>query len=292
MIAGLLEVRAQGDQILDGIGETGLIARYVFEKDAKDWSRNNLHATIKGDAKFVKDELFKNVLSLSGDAYISLPSSALNNVESVSMVGWVKLNSTDIDQILFDFGKNKNTHAYLAPFGIGETKDFTAEVAKNSSKKYTLSSSVAEVSKDRWSHLVLVIDVPSKAIKTYINGVQVNSEEEIDLELSDVFNVESGEENKLYIGRSIAEDKASLDASIHDFRIYRIGLTDNQVKGIFENALKKHDGVVNERKEPQDNLPEFSRTAPQLYNEFLTSVEDIEVQTAVGVLPRLPRTLE
>ncbi|SFC70808.1 hypothetical protein SAMN04487907_107158, partial [Zunongwangia mangrovi] len=40
MIAGLVEVRAQGDQILDGIGETGLIARYVFDKDAKDWSRN------------------------------------------------------------------------------------------------------------------------------------------------------------------------------------------------------------------------------------------------------------
>ncbi|UAB83291.1 glycoside hydrolase family 127 protein [Zunongwangia sp. SCSIO 43204] len=292
MIAGLVEVRAQGDQILDGIGETGLIARYVFDKDAKDWSRNNLHATIKGDAKFVKDELFKNVLSLSGDAYISLPSSALSNVESVSMVGWVKLNSIDTDQILFDFGKNKNTHAYLAPFGIGETKDFTAEVAKNSSKKYTLSTSVAEVPKDCWSHLVLVIDVPSKTIKTYINGVQVSLEEEIDLELSDVFNVESGEENKLYIGRSIAEDKPTLDASIHDFRLYRIGLTDNQVKGIFENAFKKRDGVVNEHKEPQDNLPEFSRTAPQLYNEFLTSVENIEVQTAVGVLPRLPRTLE
>ena len=65
MIVGQVQVRAQGDQILDGIGETGLIARYVFDKDAKDWSRNNLHAEIKGDAKFVKDELFKNVLAVS-----------------------------------------------------------------------------------------------------------------------------------------------------------------------------------------------------------------------------------
>ena len=89
MIVGLVQVRAQGDQILDGIGETGLIARYVFDKDAKDWSRNNLHAEIKGDAKFVKDELFKNVLALSGQAYIILPSSALNNVESISMAGWI-----------------------------------------------------------------------------------------------------------------------------------------------------------------------------------------------------------
>lgn len=43
---GLSPVQAQsGDQILDGIGETGMIARYVFNGDLKDWSRNNLHAT-------------------------------------------------------------------------------------------------------------------------------------------------------------------------------------------------------------------------------------------------------
>ena len=39
---GTTSVFAQsGDQILDGIGETGLIARYVFDGDVKDWSRNN-----------------------------------------------------------------------------------------------------------------------------------------------------------------------------------------------------------------------------------------------------------
>lgn len=53
-------IKAQGDQILDGIGETGLIARYVFDNDQKDWSRNNLHAEIHGDAKFVEDDFFKS----------------------------------------------------------------------------------------------------------------------------------------------------------------------------------------------------------------------------------------
>ena len=292
MIVGQVQVRAQGDQILDGIGETGLIARYVFDKDAKDWSRNNLHAEIKGDAKFVKDALFKNVLALSGQAYIILPSSALNNVESISMAGWIKLNVPTSDQFFFDFGKNQNSHAYVAPLGTGKNENFTTAVSENRNKDYTLSSSKVGLPKDRWSHLVLVIDVPSKTIKAFMNGVQVSQKGEIELELSDIFNVESGEENQLYIGKAISQNKASLDASIHDFRIYRIGLTNNQVKGIFENALKKRDGVVNERKEPQDNLPEFSRTSPQLYNEFLASVDDIEVETQVGVLPRLPRTLK
>ena len=62
-----------GDQILDGIGETGLIARYVFNGDAKDWSRNNLHGEIHGDGfQFVDDTKFGKVLSLSekGKNYI------------------------------------------------------------------------------------------------------------------------------------------------------------------------------------------------------------------------------
>ncbi len=33
-----------GDQFLDGIGETGLIARYILSGNAEDASRNQLHA--------------------------------------------------------------------------------------------------------------------------------------------------------------------------------------------------------------------------------------------------------
>ena len=65
---GITTINAQnGDQILDGIGETGLISRYTFKEDVKDWSRNNLHGSIQGtDFKFVKDELFGSVISLNG----------------------------------------------------------------------------------------------------------------------------------------------------------------------------------------------------------------------------------
>ncbi|ULT23638.1 hypothetical protein KUH03_31410 [Sphingobacterium sp. E70] len=74
---GFSTVQAQsGDQILDGIGETGMIARYVFNGDLKDWSRNNLHATADRHATFINDKRFGKVLSLSGEKMIlsrSLP---------------------------------------------------------------------------------------------------------------------------------------------------------------------------------------------------------------------------
>jgi hypothetical protein len=37
------------------------------------------------------------------------------------------------------------------------------------------------------------------------------------------------------------------------------------------------------------NLPQFSEATPQLYSEFLIAVPDIQVETVVGYLPRLPR---
>ena len=38
-----------GDQFLDGIGETGLVARYVLNANAEDSSRNQFHATLRGN---------------------------------------------------------------------------------------------------------------------------------------------------------------------------------------------------------------------------------------------------
>src|SRR3954471_17908299 len=89
---GIYRVMAQsGDQILDGIGETGMIARYVFNGDVKDWSRNNLHARFQGtEATFVNDNRFGKVLSLSGDnnAFVTIPAEALTDLESLSISGW------------------------------------------------------------------------------------------------------------------------------------------------------------------------------------------------------------
>ena len=106
---GIDTARAQnGDQILDGIGETGMIARYVFDGDTKDWSRNNLHANVQGaGVKFVNDNRFGKVLSLPGDsgAFVTIPGEALTGTESLSISGWIFLRSDRPGQRFFDFGR-------------------------------------------------------------------------------------------------------------------------------------------------------------------------------------------
>jgi uncharacterized protein len=281
-----------GDQILDGIGETGLIARYIFKGDANDWSRNNLHASIQGfDFRFVEDELFGNVLSLQGDseAFISIPGESVTGEESLSITGWIYLRSAKNGQLFFDFGKDGISHFFAAPTGTKSREGYQAQI-ETKTDKYVASSPAVAVNK--WNHLVVVINVPSKTLSTYLNGMLVSEVKNAAVELEQLFDNISGDNNKLYIGKSLATVNTWLSAKLHDFRIYRIPLTGKQIATIHANGLKKEEPAVSRRVEPDRNLPVFPDTTPQLYNEFLTSVPDIHVETSVGYLPRLPRYAE
>src|SRR5262245_59461741 len=83
-----------GDQFLDGIGETGLIARYQLSGNTEDSSRNQFHATVRGNGgAFVNDEQFKQVLLLTaGDgSHLQLPGDTLNGEDTLSVVTWLYL---------------------------------------------------------------------------------------------------------------------------------------------------------------------------------------------------------
>jgi DUF1680 family protein len=291
-VLGTTSLFAQsGDQILDGIGETGLIARYIFKGDVKDWSRNNLHGSIHGsDFKFMGDTLFGNVLSLSGDseAFISIPGEAVTGEESLSITGWIYLRSAKSGQLFFDFGKDSKSHFFAAPEGTKDKEGYQAQIITKSDK-YIANSPVVAVNK--WNHLAIVINTSSKTLSTYINGVLVSEAKNVEVGLETLFDNNSGENNILYIGRSLDSDNTFLNAKLHDFRIYRIPLSERQIARIHYSALRTEGTAVRRRGEQDRNLPEFPETTPQLYNAFLTSVPDIQVETLIGALPRLPRYL-
>src|SRR5690606_11393758 len=169
---GIPSSQAQsGDQILDGIGETDMIARYLFDGDLRDWSRNNLHAKFNGgEAEFASDERFGKVLSLSGNssAFITLPSAVLTDLESLSISGWVYLRSDQSGQHLFDFGQDASKHFSVAPVGRNGQDDFQAIITSGrSDKKGAVSPALAS---NKWTHIAVVVDIPSKSLRTYVDG--------------------------------------------------------------------------------------------------------------------------
>ncbi len=276
-----------GDQIIDGIAESGSIARYVFMRDATDGGRNNLHGTIQGSgAEFVNDSVFRRVLSLpgNGEAYISLPGEAVTGEESLSISGWIFLRSAKTGQVFFDFGKNSNSHFFTALTGTGDKVVFQAQI-NDGSKKYVAGSSAVEINK--WYHLAVAYSAPAESLSIYINGELSGEAKNVKVDLMQLFDSNS-DNNKLFIGKSLVPDNISLDAGLYDFRIYRIPLNKEQVATIYRNRGRRNFGGGRQRREPQP-LPKFPETTPQLYNAYLTGVPDIQVETIVGDLPRLPR---
>jgi len=289
---GINSVFAQtGDQILDGIGETDLIARYTFKENAKDWSRNNLHGSIQGtNFEFVYDELFGNVLSLPEDneSFISLPGEWMSGQESLSITGWIYLRSAKSGQVIFDFGKNNKTHFFTAPAGTKYKNGFQAQIKSNSDEFIANSPGLAL---DKWNHWAIVLNVPSKTLSIYINGEHVSEVKHVEVKFEQIFGDNSEEDNKVYIGKSLSSDNISLNAKLYDFRIYRIPLSEEQIGSIRIGSLRNSEGAARRRNRPNPDLPEFPKTTPQLYNAYLKGVPDIQVETVAGHLPRLPRYL-
>ncbi|MDF2192681.1 beta-L-arabinofuranosidase domain-containing protein [Paraflavitalea sp. CAU 1676] len=291
IILGVTTTQAQnGDQILDGIGETGMIARYVFDGDLKDWSRNNLHARSQGaEVKFINDNRFGKVLSLSGDssAFISIPGEALTDLESISISGWIHLRSKQPGQRFFDFGKDASKHFFAAPVGTSAQEGYQALITATAGNKNGAVAPAIEANK--WVHLVIVIDIPSKSMTTYVDGKPAGETKDIPQELTAVFGQQPGDKKLLYIGKSLVPGEPTLNALLRDFRIYRVPLTRRQIAGIYNNSQRGiNEGSVNTTGKKEDDLPHFSPNEPQLYNTYLVKVSDVEVATAVGNLPRLP----
>ncbi|MDE3253395.1 MAG: Ig-like domain-containing protein, partial [Bacteroidota bacterium] len=278
-----------GDQLLDGIGETGLLARYLFNGNLKDRSRNNLHAQFQGNGiRFENDRRFGKVLSLSGKdpAYLTLPGEVVNSLTSFSITGWIYLRSAEPGQRFFDFGTDASHDLFVAPVGTpGRQGCLTFLSEGNGTEK---ASVAVAMDTGKWVHLAIVLDLPSKTMITYLNGKPAAEIRDLVFNFSDVMGQTPGEK-KLYIGKSLHAGDPNLNALLHDFRVYRVPLNNREVVAIRDHSQNNlNQGLVNTSQKRADDLPHFSPDTAQLYNAYLVRVSDVHVETTVGDLPRLP----
>ena len=269
-----------GDQFLDGIGETALIARYVFKGNTEDWSRNNFHAAVKGGkVAYFMEAKFGAVLSLAGrpnGGAIHIPGKVLLGADSLSVVGWVRLTSSDSGRNFFEFSRG------------GEKSFFGAIIADRFEAGVTGSGKAGvkrvrgpKIATGKWAHLAVVLDGTRKTLSCYVNGARVGRIA-ADLPLEKLFDQKNASANKLIVG-------AGLKAMVRDLRIYRIALSDKQVGVIRTNALSGKTGSGSDARGPgggEFGIEDAARALPKISQ--LVSLPDVSVTTVIGHLPRLP----
>ena len=271
-----------GDQFLDGIGETGLVARYVLNANAEDASRNQFHAALRGSGgTFVDDEQFRRALLLTGDgSHLQLPGQTLTGEDTISVTAWLFL-PTGASGPLFDFGQNVSTRflAVANPAGLRASIVLDGQVRG--------ATAAAPFLENRWVHVAVVLDPAGRLLTTYLDGARAGQAADVAVNAAQIVHQTAPASNRLFIGRS-QDDAATpaIHARLRDVRIYRIALTDSQVATIRNNALAGRQTTAARAPAPEIStaaIPRESPLAPRL-----SHVPDITVDTIVGTLPRLP----
>lgn len=283
--------RSGGDQFVDGIGETALIARYPLDGDGHDASRNQRHAKFGGPAPaFVTDEQFGRVLTLAADKgqFLELPGDALAGVDSLSVAAWIQPRVGGGKWTLFDFGVNRDSRVGCVQ--AGEADDLKLRVLIGTPEAAAARGPIAPAIKGgRWVHVAVVFDAANKAAAIYLDGRLAAEAGELDVALEDMLGVPDAH-SRLRIGKSLGDAPGWFDGRLHDLRIYSVALAPNQVATIYRNAIG--DDADAELAAAADGQPVrpavgMAGKTPALSRK-IASIPDVSVETVVGTLPRLP----
>ena len=295
LLACPLPARAQsngGDQFLDGIGETALVARYLFNGNAADRSRNGYQATLHGaGGAYVEDRRFGTVLSLpgTGGAFVQIPGESLLDMDAITVTGWVFLRSDQPWQRFFDFGPNTTSNFFCTPVGEGDAEGYRARLTTNGWTGEQ-GPTAPRVPTNRWVHLAVVLDAPRHSLNLFLDGARVGQSTNLTLNLEQLLDRDDARHNQLYLGKSHYDTDPYLNAKLRDVRLYGIALTDQQVATICKNAGSGGETEASAKPVLAQNPPDETRgTAWSAFD--LLRVPDISVETMVGTLPRLPRTV-
>jgi len=281
-----------GDQFLDGIGETALLARYPFKGNTTDRSRNAYHATLHGaGAGYVEDRQFGTVLSLpgTGDAFVQIPGVALEDTDAITATGWIFLRSSKPWQRFFDFGPNTTANFFCTPSGEDDAGGYRARIT-SSGWAGEQGPVAPAVPTNRWAHLAVALDGAGHTLSLYLDGARVGHTTNLTVNLESLLDSDDARRNQLYIGKSHYEADPGLDAMLHDVRLYSIALTDQQIATIRDNALSGETTAASSQPVAAPKQPETTAAAPWSGSELL-ALPPISVETTVGTLPRLPRNI-
>jgi hypothetical protein len=210
----------------------GLAHRYSFDKPgtvAVD-SVGGKNGAIVGASAAMGKVVFDGTAA----AYVDLPNGTISALKDASFEIWLTWGGGSIWQRIFDFGTNSKgegnqgegtTYLYLSPSDGWSGNALRASFSLAGVGAETVARGSAPLPTGSTQHLVLVVDDSKNQLRLYLNG-SVAAVTGFSQSLSGLTDVNN------WVGRSNFAD-APLKATIEEFRIYKVALTDAQVTASF-----------------------------------------------------------
>lgn len=238
-----------GDVIPDPPAEVqDPIAWYKFDGNALDSSGNGKNATLNGETSFVEGVNGQGqALKLNGsNAYVQLPQGILSNLQNFTISAWVRVDTSQNFQRVFDFGNNTTSYTFMTPSN-GTNSKFSITNGGTASEYATLGKIPVT---GNWAHMAMVLN--ENITTMYINGYPVASNECTFLK-----PYQLGATLYNYIGKSQWTTDPYFNGTIDDFRIYNRAVTQEELlvmAGIPSTAI-------------------INATAPQLKSSKLVQID-------------------
>ena len=157
-----------GDQFLDGIGETALVARYVFAANTEDSSRNHFHATLRGSgAAFVEDPRFGRALELVGQRQPRPASRQRPGRRRHDQRHGLVVPADRRVRALLRFRAERVDQALRG--GDGGRLPRVGRLRRDACARPT----AAAVPVNQWIHVAVVLDPARRVLTTYLDGARV-----------------------------------------------------------------------------------------------------------------------
>ena len=233
-------VAAQGgDQFLDGIGETALVARYLFNGNAEDSSRNQFHAALRGSgAVFVEDARFGRVLLLTGDgSHVQLPADALAGEDTISVTGWLYL-PTGASGPVFDFGQSASTRLFAV---VRRGQGFRARLRRRAGARR--DGTASRLPENQWVHFAVVLDPGEPRADDLPRRRAGRPGDQRRRNAAQLDRPGLGRREPPLPRPLAGRRRPTLHGRLRDVRIYRIALTDAQVATIRPTRVGRQSGA-------------------------------------------------
>ncbi len=283
LLTGLIFAQG-GDQILDGIGETSVVARYPLNGNVEDASRNQFHAMLRGEgAVFAEDARFGRALELAGTgSHVQLPPQALSGEDTVTVTAWLFL-PTGAAGPVFDFGKDASSRLFAT---VSAASGFTAGYVSGAANGATPPKAVPV---NQWMHVAVVLDPAARVLTAFVDGAKAGQIASVGVNAAQLIGQGASAANQLFLGKSGDGSGVTFHGRLRDVRIFRVALTDAQIATI--HSAVRRGGSGGGRAVPATivSTAAIPKTSPLAAT--LDTVPDVQVTTVVGQLPRLPREI-
>ncbi|MDL4840689.1 LamG-like jellyroll fold domain-containing protein, partial [Aquibacillus rhizosphaerae] len=230
------------------------VVHYTFDNadgtTVKDVTDNGYDAELIGGANIdtvdkVGDS--EGSVSLDGSSgYVELPANIIQdlNLKNMTMSSWVKVNSDQTNQRIFDFASdtgrtaNRNT-MYLSTQGDTGTLEFAAvtpftEKFSNASSTlgtdYKYAVRAPRLSTQTWHHVAMTIEGFDAVL--YVDGEEVSRKSTYNMEPRMLM-----ETTMNYLGKSRSDNHNLFDGKFDEFKIFNRALTEAEVTVLADEEM-------------------------------------------------------